>query len=219
MSVLADSGHPKAQTLLDRLNSSAHDGESFVSAYTSVGLKAVDVLEMFNDVQQARTFIQALTSAGDVVQSLVRAAKDDFTVHEKCDGSGYQIDRRTGEQTDMECLPCRGTGYILKPGARDAQQLYFELINWKKQGGLVQIDARRQQANVQVVGGAGVVVGAVGSGAPDVVQLIKRADQILTPPVPGQGQGQGQGYGQPALPPTKEESDTAKIMDAELVGD
>lgn len=176
IAILADSAHPKAQKLLDRLQSTVHAGENFATSYTSVGLKAIDVLEIFGDVQQARVMIQALQQGDQVMRSLIRAANDQIVVHDKCEGTGKILDSKK-QETDESCKKCMGSGYILLPGSRESQQLYFELVSWKKSGGMINIDARKQQVAV-LNAGQGTVVGAVGGGAPDIVQIIKRADQV-----------------------------------------
>lgn len=182
VSILSDSNHPKAQQLIDRLLSTAHQGETFANAYTSVGLKALDILDIFSNVQQARVFIHAMSEGDKVMSSLIRAAKDKVEVHDKCKGTGWVIDRKTGETTNEKCVKCSNTGYILIDGARDAQDLYFTLIRWKQQGGLINIDARKQQANF--FGGSGpgtaaLVPGLVPGEAPEITSIIKRADQQL----------------------------------------
>lgn len=188
--LLADSTHPKAQKLIDRLRDSQYLGENFALSYSSVGLKAPDIVEIFGDVQQARTFISALSESGEVMMSLVRAAKDQLEEHDRCDGTGRKLDSK-GKATDVVCSKCRGTGYLLKSGARDAQELYFELIKWKQGGGMnLNIDNRRQQVNV----GGGGVHGVLPGQAPEALSIVKRADQVRgdynqPPQLPAAAQG------------------------------
>lgn len=181
ISILSDSDHPKAQLLIDRLQSSVHDGERFAVSYSSVGLKAIDVLDIFSTVQQAKIFIQALSEGDEVMRSLIRAAKDQIEPHDRCDVSGWIVDRKTGAQ--VECKPCRGSGYVLVSGERDAQNLYFELLSWKKSGGMIQIDNRRQTVNMGGNGGNGLTGGYLPGQVPEVLSLIKKADKVLLPPV------------------------------------
>lgn len=189
LSILEDSTHPKARQLIDRLQSSAYQGENFSSAYSSVGMKAHEMVEIFSNVQQARVLIHAITQADDVMRSLIRAASDQLELHEKCGGTGKVVDRRTSQPTDEDCLKCRGTGYLLLSGERQAQELYFEMIQWRKAGGLVNIDARRQSVSFGVGagagngGGAGMLGGTLPGQAPDVNQIIKRADTLALPPM------------------------------------
>lgn len=175
--ILTDSSHPKAQRLIERLTDKAYIGENFATSYSSVGMKLHDLVEIFSDVQQGKVFIQALNHANEVVMSLVRAASDQIELHEKCNGTGWVLNR-DGDQTDNECRPCRGSGYILKSGARDAQDLYLTFLKWKQSGGGVMVDARRQQVVVQG-GGMGMVAGALPGKAPEAHQIIKRADQLM----------------------------------------
>ena len=186
VNILADSSHPKARALMDRMLDSQYKNESFASTYTSVGLKAVDVLEIFSDVQQAKIFVQAMRSGDEVMLSLIRAAKDQIVLHERCGGTGKQLDRKTKEPTDMDCIACQGSGYTLKEGSLNAQELYFTLLNWKKQGGLINIDARKQVNNLNAYGNIGTTYGALPGGAPSVTHILKRADQMMLNPAPSE---------------------------------
>jgi hypothetical protein len=179
VSILQESNHPKAQALIDRLSSMSYIGENFATSYSAVGLKAIDIVEIFANVQQARVFINAYMESDSVMRSLVRSAQDQPVVHERCEGTGKVIDRKTGQPTGKNCVKCGGTGYILESGSRESQQLFFELLQWRKQGGaLVNIDARKQQANFFGNG----VGGALPGQAPTAAGIIKRADQLMLPP-------------------------------------
>lgn len=209
MAVLEDSTHPKAAALAERLMDSQYASESFATSYTAVGLKAIDVLEILGDVQKARVFINALLEGDHVMRSLIRRAKDKLETHTKCKGKGY-IEDKGGKREP--CVDCSETGYQVKPGDHAAQQLYFELVEWKKQGGMVQIgiDARRQTQNNTNNGGVmQVVAGTLPGAAPDVLNIVKRADQVLSLP------------NQPALPAADQEIsiDTTadEVMEAEMV--
>lgn len=177
--LLTDSHHPKAAALIDRLNDTKYAGESFPTSYTSVGLKAVDIVQMLGEVQQARTFIRALMQGDEVMQSLIRKAKDKLEPHDKCDSTGKKLDRKTGDETTEDCGGCHGTGYILVDGDLQSQQLYFELISWKKQGGMINIfqDARRQSVHFDMPQAM-----ALPGHAPNVQQIIQRADNLMLNP-------------------------------------
>lgn len=180
LTVLEDSTHPKAQALIDRLRSTAYIGENFVTSYTSVGIKATDIVQILGDVQQARVFIGALMAGDEVMQAVIRAAKDQIDPHVKCRSTGWVLDKDKNP-TGEKCFECQGSGFILKSGARDAQDLYFQLLNWKKQGGMVNIinDSRRQ--NLNFGNQIGQLSGTLPGQAPDVQSLIRRADQLVLP--------------------------------------
>lgn len=176
--LLSDSTHPKARALLDRLTDGLHAGESFATQLVAVGMKATDVLDIVSDVQMSRELARAIGHAGDVIGSLVRAAKDEIVDHDHCNGTGWILDKE-GNETERECKRCQGTGKILVGGSLQSQELYFELIQWKKSGGLVNIDARRQSVGKVDI----FTAGGADPGEPvDPNQIIRRADQVVIPP-------------------------------------
>lgn len=175
LTILDDSAHPKAALLADRLRSPAHLKESFATSYVAVGLKAVDIVEIFRDVTQAKALIGAIASTDTIFQSVIRQAGDWFEPHDKCEGSGWVLDGK-GQSTGKECFKCQGTGQILRSGSLDAQNLFFELTQMKKSGALVNIDARRSTQTLTVYGAPSV------GAAPNPVVVLQRADQVELKP-------------------------------------
>jgi hypothetical protein len=217
LSILEDSSHPKADKLADRLRSSVHQNERFSTAYGSVGLKAHEIVEIFSDVQQARVLINAISQADDVMRSLIRAAADQLESHGKCEGTGRLIDRTTHQpvEPEQECRQCHGTGYLLIAGDKSSQELYFEMIKWRKSGAMINLDNRRQTVNFpggpQPPGGFGFLPGA----APEVMQIVRRAETLSLPPgsdEDGIQMSNAQGMPDGDMP------DEDNVMEPELVG-
>lgn len=172
------SGKSKAVQLADVMSSTPHENISFHHKLTQVGMNIVQFTELLLDVQQAKVVARLVMSSGEVAESILSRATDQFRPHHACMQSGRMLHEESGLPTDVECYGCQGTGWILESAEREWVELYLELVKLRKTNPAVDMSRKITQNNLNVFGGDL----SSGDGAPSIDAIIKRADQQTLPP-------------------------------------
>lgn len=215
LSVLDDS---KAIALVEQIND--RNGErakmTFYERLAASGLRQESFLKLYNEGRKLRALARIGADMDEVLLGVAERAKDKLVRCGACAATGWTLDE-DGAPTAIPCFPCHGTSWVLKNAEPESVELYLKLLKLHADGPAFvldqskQIDARSLAINSNV--------GGLPAGAPDIHQIIKRADQqVIT--VDRQLPAADSALPDPMLPPGAGRSTMPEdlVIEAEEVG-
>ena len=123
-SMMAYSGDPRAQRLLEMLMDPAYRNHSLGKLCEKVGLRVVDLLDLFRKFKWDVGTIDLYQQLPQIVKELADDARSSQAACGRCDGEGTL---GVGESEEKSCPQCEGTGQVRVPGDPQARRLFLQL--------------------------------------------------------------------------------------------
>lgn len=123
-SMMAYSGDPRAQRLLEMLMDPAYRGHTLAKLCEKVGLKVVDLLDLFRKFKWDVGTIDLYQQLPQIVKELAADAKSSQAACKRCDGEGKL---NLGAPEEKSCPQCDGTGQVRVPGDQQAARLILQI--------------------------------------------------------------------------------------------